>query len=72
MINKARTPRKVASGIFMVGGPDLTDPRDCLCYLVDGPQARVLIDCGAGPSAAAILDLAVKAAGKPPTHLLLT
>ena len=71
-MNKARTPRKVASGVFMVGGPDLTDPRDCLCYLVDGPRARVLIDCGAGPSAEAILDLAVRAAGKPPTHLLLT
>lgn len=56
----------------MVGGPDLTDPRDCLCYLVAGPQARVLIDCGAGPSAAAILDLAVKAGSRPPSHLLLT
>lgn len=71
-MNKARTPRKVAPSVFMVGGPDLTDPRDCLCYLAVGSGARVLIDCGAGPSAAAILDLAVKAAGKPPTHLLLT
>lgn len=71
-MNKATSPRKIAPGVFMVGSPDLTDPRDCLCYLVDAPQARVLIDCGAGPSAAAILDLAVKAAGKPPTHLLLT
>ena len=71
-MTKASPPRKIAPGVFMVGSPDLTDPRDCLCYLVDGPQARVLIDCGAGPSAAAILDLAVMAAGKPPTHLLLT
>lgn len=71
-MNKSRTARKVASGVFMVGGPDLSDPRDCLCYLVDGPQAKVLIDCGAGPSAASILDLAINAAGKPPTHLLLT
>ena len=31
-----------------------------------------MIDCGAGPSAAAILDLAMKAVAKPPTHLLLT
>ncbi|MCB2191517.1 MAG: MBL fold metallo-hydrolase [Deltaproteobacteria bacterium] len=71
-MNETREPRKVAAGIYMVGGPDLTDPRDCLCYLVDGPQAKVLIDCGAGPSARAVLDLAIEAAGAPPTHLLLT
>jgi glyoxylase-like metal-dependent hydrolase (beta-lactamase superfamily II) len=68
----SKTPRKIAPGVFMVGGPDLTDPRDCLCYLVAAPGARVLIDCGAGPSAAAILDLAVTAGGDPPTHLLIT
>ena len=49
-MNKAHTPRKVAPSVFMVGGPDLTDPRDCLCYLVDGAKARVLIDCGPGPA----------------------
>ena len=65
-------PRRLAEGVYMVGGPDLSDPRDCLCYLVTGPQARVLIDCGAGPSAGRILELADKAAGQPPTHLLLT
>ena len=68
----ANAPRKIAPKVHMVGGPDLTDPRDCLCYLVEGPEARVLIDCGAGPSAADILELAVAAGGKPPTHLLLT
>ena len=62
----SKTPRRIAPGVFMVGGPDLTDPRDCLCYLVAAPGARVLIDCGAGPSAAAILDLAVTAGGDPP------
>jgi len=56
----------------MVGGPELSDPRDCLCYLVVGEQARVLIDCGAGPSAEAILELAAQAGGRAPTHLLLT
>jgi glyoxylase-like metal-dependent hydrolase (beta-lactamase superfamily II) len=71
-MNQARKPRRLASGVFMVGGPDLTDPRDCLCYLVNGQQARVLIDCGAGPSAHAILELAVAAVDKAPTHLLLT
>ncbi len=68
----AKTPRKIAPGIYMVGGPDLTDPRDCLCYLAVGPEARVLIDCGAGPSAEDILELAVAAGEEPPTHLLLT
>jgi len=63
---------RVAPGVFIVGGPDLSDPRDCLCYLVVGSQARLLVDCGAGPSAARILELATEAAGAPPTHLALT
>lgn len=65
-------PRRIAEGVFMVGGPDLSDPRDCLCYLVVGARARVLVDCGAGPSAERILDLAVRAAGQVPSHLLIT
>lgn len=56
----------------MVGGADLSDPRDCLCYLVQGDTARVLIDCGAGPSLPQILDLVTQAGGGPPSHLLLT
>ncbi len=63
---------RVAPGVFIVGGPDLTDPRDCLCYLVCGSGVRLLVDCGAGPSAPRILELATQAAGAPPTHLLLT
>jgi len=70
---KASTePRRLAPSVYMVGGPDLTDPRDCLCYLVTGSQARVLVDCGAGPSAERILHLAQQAASQPPTHLLIT
>jgi glyoxylase-like metal-dependent hydrolase (beta-lactamase superfamily II) len=65
-------PRRLAEGVHMVGGPDLSDPRDCLCYLVQGDEARVLIDCGAGPSARRILELAEQAAGQPPSHLLIT
>lgn len=65
-------PTRLADGVFMVGGPDMTDPRDCLCYLVAGGEARVLIDCGSGPSAANILDLVDQAVGRPPTHLLIT
>lgn len=65
-------PRRIAEGVHMVGGPDLSDPRDCLCYLVEGSEARVLIDCGAGPSVQRILELVDQAGGQPPTHLLLT
>ncbi len=67
-----KEPVPVCEGVYMVGGPELSDPRDCLCYLVVGRQARVLIDCGAGPSAEAILELAARAGGRGPTHLLLT
>ncbi len=66
------SPRRLLGNVHMVGGPDLSDPRDCLCYLVASARARVLIDCGAGPSARRILDLVGKAVGLPPTHLLLT
>lgn len=56
----------------MVGGPDLSDPRDCLCYLVLGSQARALIDCGAGPSAKLILETVSELTREPLTHLILT
>jgi glyoxylase-like metal-dependent hydrolase (beta-lactamase superfamily II) len=62
----------VARDVHLVGGPEITDPRDCLCYLVEGASARVLIDCGAGPSAEHILEMAHQAAGGPPTHLIVT
>ncbi|MFH1059415.1 MAG: MBL fold metallo-hydrolase [Pseudomonadota bacterium] len=65
-------PRKLLGNVFMVGGPDLSDPRDCLCYLVCAPLATVLVDCGAGPSAPHILDLAARACPNQLTHLLLT
>lgn len=64
--------QNIAPGVYMVGGPELSDSRDCLCYLVSGSKARVLIDCGCGPSSPRILKLASDAAGAPPTHLLLT
>lgn len=63
---------RIAPGVFIVGGPDITDPRDCLCYLIQGSEARLLVDCGAGPSAPRILELATEAAGSPPTHLAIT
>jgi glyoxylase-like metal-dependent hydrolase (beta-lactamase superfamily II) len=39
---------KVCEGVYLVGGSDLSDDRDCLVYLVD-LQDLVLVDCGAGP-----------------------
>jgi glyoxylase-like metal-dependent hydrolase (beta-lactamase superfamily II) len=70
--NVEAAPRRIASNIYMVGGPDLSDPRDCLCYLINAPQARVLIDCGAGASVRRILELVNQVTHQPITHLLLT
>ncbi len=39
--------RDTQSIIYRVGGPDLTDPRDCAIYLFD-PGEPILIDCGSG------------------------
>lgn len=72
-MRRSPQPEPIAPGVFMVGGGNLTAAEDCLCYLAVGSTARVLIDCGAGPSAGEILALARTAAeGLDPTHLLLT
>lgn len=39
---------RVAAGVFLVGGAELSDDRDCLVYAADLGEL-VLIDCGAGP-----------------------
>jgi glyoxylase-like metal-dependent hydrolase (beta-lactamase superfamily II) len=39
--------RKIAEGIFQVGGPDMTSPDDCCVYLVDMGRP-ILIDTGSG------------------------
>jgi len=41
--------KEVTEGIYLVGGADITDPRDCDVYLLDLGEL-VLIDAGAGPS----------------------
>lgn len=41
-------PREVFPGVYLVGGPELTDPSDCLIYAVDGGKEVALVDCGAG------------------------
>ncbi len=46
---------KVLESVHIVAGPDLTDPRDCLAYVVRSGGELVLIDSGAGTSALEIL-----------------
>lgn len=40
---------EVTKNIFLIGGPDLTDTKDCLVYLLDLGEL-VMIDAGAGDS----------------------
>lgn len=58
----------IVPGVFMVGGPEMTDPADCLVYAVDGGTEIALIDCGAGNSVSSILGN-VKRAGLDPARL---
>jgi glyoxylase-like metal-dependent hydrolase (beta-lactamase superfamily II) len=67
-------PKEIAKRIYVVGGPGISDPRDCCVYLVDAGREQVLIDAGAGPGAEAILRN-VRALGFDPArigHLVAT
>jgi glyoxylase-like metal-dependent hydrolase (beta-lactamase superfamily II) len=46
-------PREVCEDVYLVGDSDITDSRDCSVYLVNLGEL-VLVDTGAGPSAAEI------------------
>ncbi len=46
--------RRVYDNVFLVGGPGLSDDADCCVYLADFGKDLVLIDAGAGPSAATL------------------
>jgi glyoxylase-like metal-dependent hydrolase (beta-lactamase superfamily II) len=48
-------PKEIVEGVYVVGGPGISDPRDCSVYLVDAGPEEVLIDAGAGPGADAVL-----------------
>lgn len=48
-------PKEIAKKVYVVGGPGISDPRDCSVYLVDAGPECVLIDAGAGPGADVIL-----------------
>jgi glyoxylase-like metal-dependent hydrolase (beta-lactamase superfamily II) len=47
-------PFEIHSGIFCVGGPDLSHPQDALVYLIIGQESSALIDAGAGQGSAVI------------------
>jgi len=51
-----KKPGKIVDGVYLVGGQELTDIRDCCVYLVDGGSELALIDAGLGYSSRAILD----------------
>ena len=63
---------QVSAHVHLVGGPDLSDPKDALTYAAAGTKAVVLIDSGAGPSAGRIIRNVEQACGRAPTHLILT
>lgn len=69
-----RGPQEIIRGVWLVAGGGLTDPADCLCYLIDAGDRSVLIDAGAGDSMDRIVKN-VQAAGVGPdsmAHVVLT
>lgn len=61
-------PFQVFDRIYLVGGPDITDSRDCCVYLVDGGSELALIDAGLGYSCRYIIEN-IKKLGLDVTHL---
>jgi len=47
-------PKEIHNGVYLVGGSDMTDAKDCCVYLLNLGEL-VLIDAGAGISAGAIV-----------------
>jgi glyoxylase-like metal-dependent hydrolase (beta-lactamase superfamily II) len=67
-------PIEIISGIYCVGGSELSHPQDALVYLVKGEERTALIDTGAGKGSAVIWEN-IKTAGVNPedlTYLILT
>jgi glyoxylase-like metal-dependent hydrolase (beta-lactamase superfamily II) len=50
-----RGPQEILRGVHLVAGGDLSDPADCLCYLITAGDRSVLIDTGCGGSEDRIL-----------------
>lgn len=51
-----KKPERVAEGVYIVVGPQITDGRDCCVYLVDGGTELALVDAGLGYSSRSILE----------------
>ncbi|MGI6119856.1 MAG: MBL fold metallo-hydrolase [Desulfosporosinus sp.] len=49
-------PKKIVDRVYLVGGQNLTDMRDCCVYLIDGGGELALVDAGVGFSAWSILE----------------
>ena len=47
---------KIAQGIYMVGGADISSPEDASSFVIDCGEELCLIDCGAGKSARFIVE----------------
>ena len=45
-----RSVVEIIEGVYCIGGPDITDPRDCQVYLISAGERLALIDAGVGPS----------------------
>ena len=63
-----KNPFHIGPGIYVVAGPDLTDGRDALAYLIQDGQELVLIDSGAGPSYSNIVSN-IRSLGLEPANL---
>ncbi|MFH0789826.1 MAG: MBL fold metallo-hydrolase [Pseudomonadota bacterium] len=67
-------PFEILSGIYCVGGSDISHPQDALVYLIKGDETAVLIDAGAGKGFSSIWGNIRQLGVKPQelTTLLLT
>jgi len=65
---------KIAEGVYLIGGPNVTRPEDAAVYLVDFSGELVMIDSGAG-NGSSQLDRNIEMLGLNPaelTHIILT
>ena len=62
-------PYRIRDSVFMVGGPDLSDPRDCCIYLIDAKGKLALIDAGVGRGSAEMVLENMRALGFDPSTL---
>jgi glyoxylase-like metal-dependent hydrolase (beta-lactamase superfamily II) len=70
----AQKPFEIHSGIYCVGGPDLSHSQDALVYLIVGKDTAALIDAGAGKGSETIWENILKLgiASERLTYLILT